>query len=41
MNDLLIPLALGHLAADRWLCRREARHRHLCGGPDGSVKGGA
>ena len=32
---LVVAMTLGYIAADRWLCRRQARHTHLCGGPDG------
>lgn len=32
---LVVAMTLGYVAADRWLWRRQARHAHLCGGPDG------
>jgi XapX domain-containing protein len=32
---LVVAMTLGYIAADRWLCRREALHAHLGGGPDG------
>jgi len=38
---LVVAMTLGYLAADRWLCQREARHRHLCGGPDGTTRSAA
>jgi len=35
---LVVAMTVGYIAADRWLGLREARHRHLCGGPDGSAR---
>jgi len=35
---LVVAMTLGYVGTDRWLTQREARHRHLCGGPDGSLK---
>lgn len=35
---LVVAMTLGYIATDRWFAQREARHRHLCGGPDGSLK---
>ena len=37
---LVVAMTLGYIATDRWFAKREARHRHLCGGPDGSLKKG-
>ena len=37
---LVVAMTLGYIATDRWFAKREARHRHLCGGPDGSLKRG-
>jgi XapX domain-containing protein len=37
---LVVAMTLGYLATDRWIAKREAQHRHLCGGPDGSLKSG-
>ena len=34
---LVVSMTLGYIATDR-LCTREARNRHVCGGPDGSMK---
>lgn len=34
---LVVAMTLGYIAADRWLCRRQALHAHLCGGPDGRM----
>jgi XapX domain-containing protein len=36
---LVVSMTLGYIGTDRWVMRREARSRHLCGGPDGSTKG--
>lgn len=38
---LVVAMTLGYLGTDRWLARREARCAGLCGGPDGSTRGGA
>ena len=38
---LVVAMTLGYIAADRWLVRREARNKPLCGGPDGSIRGSA
>lgn len=38
---LVVAMTLGYIAADRWLCRRQALHAHLCGGPDGGTKSSA
>ena len=35
---LVVAMTLGYIAADRWLGLREARHKHLCGGPNGSIR---
>jgi XapX domain-containing protein len=35
---LVVAMTLGYTGTDRWFAKREARHRHLCGGPDGSLK---
>ena len=35
---LVVAMTLGYIGTDRWFARREARQRHLCGGPDGSLK---
>jgi XapX domain-containing protein len=35
---LVVAMTLGYIGTDRWFARREALHRHLCGGPDGSLK---
>ena len=35
---LVVAMTLGYVATDRWFAKREARHRDLCGGPDGSMK---
>ena len=35
---LVAAMTLGYIATDRWVAKRDARHRHLCGGPDGSLK---
>jgi XapX domain-containing protein len=32
---LVVAMTLGYIGADRWLARCEARHAHLCAGPDG------
>jgi len=37
---LVVAMTLGYIATDRWVAKREARHRDLCGGPDGSLKQG-
>lgn len=38
---LVVSMTVGYLAVDRWAARREARHRHLCGGPSGETAGGS
>jgi XapX domain-containing protein len=38
---LVVAMTLGYIAADRWLCRRQALHAHLCGGPDGRTQSAA
>lgn len=38
---LVVVMTLGYIAADRWFTTRAAHSRHLCGGPDGSIKGQA
>lgn len=38
---LVVAMTLGYIAVDRFVAVREAQHRHLCGGPDGSTKHGA
>ena len=35
---LVLAMTLGYIGADRWMAKREAHHRHLCGGPDGALK---
>jgi XapX domain-containing protein len=35
---LVVAMTLGYVGTDRWFATREAKHRHLCGGPDGSLK---
>lgn len=35
---LVMAMTLGYIAADRWLCRRQALQAQLCGGPDGCTK---
>jgi XapX domain-containing protein len=35
---LVVAMTLGYVTTDRWFAKREARHGHLCGGPDGSVQ---
>ena len=35
---LVVSMTLGYIGMDRWTAR-EAKNRHLCGGPDGSIKG--
>lgn len=35
---LVLAMTGGYLAADRWLARRAATTRHLCGGPDGRTR---
>lgn len=35
---LVVAMTLGYLVADRWLCRRDALNRSLCGGPAGEVR---
>lgn len=35
---LVVAMTLGYVTADRWLSKREARHMHVCGGPDGRTK---
>jgi len=37
---LVVAMTVGYTVTDRWFAKREARHRHLCGGPDGSLKRG-
>lgn len=36
---LVLAMTGGYLAVDRWIVRRAATTRHLCGGPDGSSRG--
>jgi XapX domain-containing protein len=38
---LVVAMTLGYIAADRWLCRRQALHARLCGGPDGRTQSAA
>jgi XapX domain-containing protein len=38
---LVVAMTLGYIAADRWLCRRQALHADLCGGPDGRTQSAA
>jgi XapX domain-containing protein len=38
---LVVAMTVGYIAADRWLCRRQALHAHLCGGPDGRAPSAA
>lgn len=35
---LVVAMTLGYIATDRWVARREALNKPLCGGPDGSIK---
>jgi XapX domain-containing protein len=35
---LVVAMTLGYIATDRWFAKREARHAHPCGGPDGALK---
>lgn len=35
---LVGAMTLGYVLTDRWLTKRKARHHHLCGGPDGTLK---
>ena len=37
---LVVAMTLGYIGTDRWFAKREARHRDLCGGPDGSLQKG-
>lgn len=37
---LVLAMTGGYLATDRWLVRRAATTRHLCGGPDGRTQAG-
>ena len=36
---LVVSMTLGYTGIDRW-ANREARHKPLCGGPDGTTKFG-
>ena len=36
---LVVAMTLGYTATDRWTTRA-AQHKPLCGGPDGTTKGG-
>ncbi len=36
---VVLAMTLGYVATDRYAGRREARHRHLCGGPTGTATG--
>jgi XapX domain-containing protein len=38
---LVVAMTLGYIAADRWLCRRQALHAHIGGGPDGRAPSAA
>ncbi len=33
---VVLSMTLGYVATDRFASHREAKHRHLCGGPTGS-----
>lgn len=33
---VVLSMTLGYVGADRFASHREAKHRHLCGGPTGS-----
>jgi XapX domain-containing protein len=33
---VVLSMTLGYVAIDQFANRREAKHRHLCGGPTGS-----
>ena len=33
---VVLSMTLGYVATDRFAGHREAKHRHLCGGPTGS-----
>jgi len=35
---LVVAMTLGYSGTDRWLGLARAKHAHLCGGPDGSIK---
>ena len=35
---VVLAMTLGYVFTDRFASHREARHRHLCGGPDGSTR---
>lgn len=35
---LVLAMTGGYLVTDRWLVRRAATTRHLCGGPDGRTR---
>jgi XapX domain-containing protein len=35
---LVVAMTLGYIGIDRWFAKQAARHKHLCGGPDGSLK---
>ena len=34
---VVLSMTVGYTATDRFAGHREARHRHLCGGPTGST----
>lgn len=36
---LVLAMTLGYIAADATASHREAKNRHLCGGPTGETKG--
>ena len=38
---LVVAMTSGYAATDKWLSASQARHRHLCAGPDGSLKSDA
>lgn len=38
---LVLAMTLGYMAGDHFASEREAKNRHLCGGPTGETKGAA
>jgi XapX domain-containing protein len=35
---LVVAMTVGYIGVDRWFAQRQALHRALCGGPDGSTR---
>ncbi|MDH7799051.1 MULTISPECIES: DUF1427 family protein [unclassified Beijerinckia] len=35
---VVLAMTVGYVLVDQFAAHREARHRHLCGGPDGDVR---